>query len=85
MAYSRGQFAHISEHPITGVKLNVIAHKRRALNFNEAVTAHILKQQGATYTDIVHKLGTNANRVGEVLRGEVHPDASGEALKLLTS
>ncbi|MEM1390952.1 MAG: hypothetical protein AAGG45_07705 [Pseudomonadota bacterium] len=85
MAYSRGQFALISEHPITGVKLNVIEHKRRSLNFNEAVTAHLLKQQGATFTDIVQKLGTNANRIGEVFRGDVHPQACKEALKLLTT
>jgi hypothetical protein len=30
-------------HPITGVELNPIAIERKALNFDEAVTAHILR------------------------------------------
>ena len=74
----------ITKHPITGVELNEITIKRKTLNFDEAVTAIIMRQQGATYTDVVQKLGTNANRVGEVGRGRVHPGAAMRALDLLT-
>ncbi len=70
-------------HPITGIPLNAIDHKRKRLCKNAAVTAHIMKLQGETFTDIVHKLGTNANRVGEVLRGEVWPDTHQIALDKL--
>jgi hypothetical protein len=72
------------KHPITGVKINPIPVKRKQLTFDEAVTAHIMRQQGKTFTDIVHHLGTNANRVGEVFRGETHPGSAMEALRLLT-
>jgi hypothetical protein len=74
----------ITQHPVTGVPLNVITVKRKYLNLIEAVTAHILRQQGVTFTDIVQFLGTNANRVGEVFRGERHPEAAMIALRLLT-
>ena len=74
----------ITKHPITGVELNDIKIKRKTLNIDEAVTAHIMRQQGVTFTDVVQKLGTNANRVGEVFRGKVHPDAAMKALDLLT-
>ena len=73
-----------TKHPITGVELNDIKIKRKTLNIDEAVTAHIMRQQGATFTDVVQKLGTNANRVGEVFRGDVHPDSAMKALDLLT-
>lgn len=78
-----GDDPHNERHPLTGVILNVIAKKRRALSFKEAVTVHVLRMQGVTYTDIVHKLGTNANRIGEILRGEEHPNAQTEAYRLL--
>ena len=84
MADLFGENPHQERHPITGVALNVIARKRRALSFVEAVTVHVLQMQGVTYTDIVHKLGTNANRIGEILRGEEHPNAKAEAFRLLT-
>lgn len=71
-------------HPITGVPLNPILVKRKSLGYAEAVTAHILRAQGKTYTDVVQLLGTNANRIGEVFRGDIHPDAANEALRLLT-
>lgn len=71
-------------HPITGVPLNPILVKRKSLDFEEAVTAHILRTQGKTFTDIVQHLGTNANRVGEVFRGDTHPDAAQEALRRMT-
>ena len=71
-------------HPITGIELNEITIRRKRLNIDEAVTAHIMRQQGATFTDVVQKLGTNANRVGEVFRGDAHPDAAMKALGLLT-
>ena len=73
-----------TKHPITGIDLNEITIKRKTLNIDEAVTAHIMRKQGATFTDVVQKLGTNANRVGEVFRGDVHPDAAMKALDLLT-
>lgn len=84
MAYHDRGIGPDDRHPITGVKLNPIKVKRKSLNFEEAVTAHILQIQGKTFTDIVQYLGTNANRVGEVFRGESHPTAGAEALRRLT-
>lgn len=73
----------ISKHPLTGVSLNDITVKRKRLDLDEAITAHILKQEGSTFTDVVQKLGTNANRVGEVFRGEEHPTSAMLALNKL--
>jgi len=75
----------IELHPMTGVELNEISVKRKRLSFDEAVTAHLLHRQGLSFTEIVHRLGTNANRVGEVFRGDVHPGAARKALELLLS
>lgn len=75
----------IEVHPVTGVELNVISVKRKRLTFDEAVTAHLLHKQRVPFTEIVQQLGTNANRVGEVFRGDVHPDAAKKALELLLS
>ena len=47
------------EHPMTGVALNDITIKRKQLTLDEAITAHILRQQGETFTDVVQRLGTN--------------------------
>ena len=73
------------EHHMTGVALNDISIKRKQLTLDEAVTAHILRQQGETFTDVVQRLGTNANRGGEVFRGDVFPEAAMLARKKLTS
>jgi hypothetical protein len=70
-------------HPVTGVPLNDIAIRRKALDFDEALTVHIMRRQGVPYTDIVHHLGTNANRVGEVLRGEAWPRAGTGAIDMI--
>ncbi|MCC5956275.1 MAG: hypothetical protein JJU07_09235 [Natronohydrobacter sp.] len=70
-------------HPITGVELNPIAIERKALNFDEAVTAHVLRKRGTKYNHVAQLLGTNTHRVGEVLRGEVHPKAAEVAMRLL--
>ncbi|MBO9451462.1 hypothetical protein J7426_14405 [Tropicibacter sp. R16_0] len=83
MAYGRGTYVPVRKHPITGVLLNVIKIKRKALNFDEAVTAHVLNQQGVSYTDIVQMLGTNANRIGEVFNQKTHPRALIKALELM--
>lgn len=69
----------ISMHPVTGVPLNDITIRRKAINEEEAVTIHLMKRQGVSYTDIVQHFGTNAHRVGEVLRGEVWPEAAEKA------
>lgn len=71
-------------HPITGVELNTIAVKRKALDFEDAVTAHIMRARGVNFAEIAHQLGTNPARVGEVLRGDMHPRAATEALRLRT-
>lgn len=71
-------------HPVTGVELNEIPRKRKSLSEAEAVTAHLMRHAGETFTDIVQKLGTNANRVGEVFKGKLHPEAAKKALALLT-
>lgn len=85
MADLFGEEPPTERHPLTGVRMNVIALKRRGLTFAQAVTVHVMHIQGVSYTDIVHKLGTNANRIGEVLRGEEHPKAKEEAVRLLTA
>lgn len=71
-------------HPITGVELNPITIERKALNFDEAVTAHLLRKRGTKYNHVAQLLGTNTHRVGEVLRGEVHPNAESVAERLLS-
>lgn len=71
-------------HPITGVELNRIEVRRPALDFQDAVTAIILRQRGEDYQVIAQKLGTNTARLGEVFRGEMYPNAAKEALRLLT-
>jgi hypothetical protein len=71
-----------SVHPVTGVALNVITVKRPRLSKNDAVTVFMLKMEDVSYTDIVQYLGTNAHRVGEVLRGEVWPEARQIAIDL---
>ncbi|WP_370045514.1 MULTISPECIES: hypothetical protein [Salipiger] len=73
----------ISRHPMTGVPLNDIVVRRKALDEDDAVTAHIMRRQGSSFTEIVHRLGTNANRVGEVLRGDAFPQAAEKARNLL--
>ncbi|MEL7090240.1 MAG: hypothetical protein AAFN94_00760 [Pseudomonadota bacterium] len=70
-------------HPITGDELNAIAIKRPQLSDQNAVTAWIMRLQGETFTDIVQKLGTNANRVGDVFRGDTHQDAKAKAIATL--
>lgn len=74
----------ISRHRITGVALNEITIKRKRLSQDDAITVHIMRYEGASYTDIVQRLGTNANRVGEVVRGECHPESAMLALARLT-
>ncbi|MAY85565.1 MAG: hypothetical protein CML02_02395 [Pseudooceanicola sp.] len=64
--------------------MNNITVRRKTLAFEDAVTVHVMRLQGVSYTDIVQSMGTNANRIGEVLRGEVHPDTAMKALRLLT-
>lgn len=71
------------KHPVTGVALNPIVIERKALSFNEAVTAHVLRLQGAKYNIVAQQLGTNTHRLGEVFRGEKHYRSKEAALKLL--
>ena len=71
-------------HPETGVELNCIDVVRPALDFDDAVTVHMMKARGEKYQLIAQKLGTNPARIGEVLRCEAHPGAAAEAVKLLT-
>ncbi|OWU80721.1 hypothetical protein ATO1_08855 [Phaeobacter sp. 22II1-1F12B] len=63
--------------------MNTISVRRKALSERDAVTVHVMKLQGDTYTDIVQQMGTNANRIGEVLRSEVHPSTHIRAVELL--
>jgi hypothetical protein len=84
MAYFSRHILPDNTHYITGERLNQIDVQRPFLNFGAAVTVHILFKQGFTYTQIVHLLGTSAFRVGEVVRGEEHPNSGMEALHLLT-
>ena len=69
-------------HPITGVALNPIVVERKAHNFKEAITGHLMRWSGEKYQTISQRLGTNTFRVGEVLTGEAHPKAKIAALRL---
>lgn len=71
-------------HPLTGVELNPILIERPALDFDEAVTVWVLKIGKTKYNHIAQMLGTNTHRVGEVLRGEKHPEAKAEAIHRMT-
>ncbi|MGG7644776.1 hypothetical protein ACQ5SP_08240 [Rhodovulum sp. YNF3179] len=73
----------IERHPVTGVELNPTVVERTALDFDDAVTAHLMRLKGEKFQTIAQKLGTNTFRVGEVLRGDVHPKAATEALRLV--
>lgn len=75
----------ITKHPLTGVSLNTIEVRRKALDFDDAVTAIILRQQGVEYHVIAQMLGTNTHRLGEVFRREVYPDAWKTALQLIAA
>ncbi len=50
-------------HPLTGVKLNEVEIERKALNFEEAVTAHVMRMTGEKYNIIAQHLGTNTHRL----------------------
>ncbi|MCJ8517781.1 hypothetical protein ABID21_000704 [Pseudorhizobium tarimense] len=62
----------ITTHPLTGVEINPVVIERKALSFDEAVTAHVMRMQGVKYNIIAQHLGTNTHRLGEVFRGEKH-------------
>jgi hypothetical protein len=68
-------------HPLTGVELNPIPIIRQSLDFDEAVTAAILRLQGMDYAQIAHRLGTNPARIGEVFTEKTHPGAMAEAVR----
>ncbi|MCT4654261.1 MAG: hypothetical protein N4A65_00465 [Cohaesibacter sp.] len=72
-------------HPLTGVELNDVEIERKALNFNEAVTAHLMRMQGEKYNIIAQHLGTNTHRLGEVFREELHIGAKQAASRLLAT
>jgi len=72
-------------HPMTGIEMNPINIERKALSFDDAVTAHLLRMQGVKYNIIVQRLGTNTHRVGEVFRGEKHAGSRELAQQLFAS
>ena len=72
------------KHPITGVDVNPVLIERIHLDFDAAVTAWVLKLQRTKYNIIAQMLGTNTHRLGEVFRGEKHPDAYNVAVYKLT-
>ena len=72
-------------HPITGIPLNSIKEKRKSLDYDEAVTAHILRMEGRKIQTITAMLGTNQGRVVAVLNGEVHPKAANDAVKQIAA
>ncbi len=83
MANSKRPPTGVDVHPLTGVTLNRVFVRRKALEYHEAVTAIILRLQGIDYQVIAQMLGTNTARLGEVFRREKHPDAWGDAVRLL--
>lgn len=70
------------KHPLTGVELNEVEIKRPNLEFDEAVTAHVLRLQGRKIQTISAMLGTNQARVADVLKLKVHPKAANAALEV---
>ncbi|MCQ0986998.1 hypothetical protein [Jiella marina] len=70
-------------HPLTGIELNPVVIERKALTYEEAVTAFVLRAQGCKYNIIAQHLGTNTHRLGEVFRGEKHMGAEAKATALL--
>lgn len=72
------------KHPITGVDVNPVLIERIHLDYDAAVTAWVLKLQGTKYNLIAQMLGTNTHRLGEVFRGEKHPEAKADAMHRLT-
>lgn len=74
----------IERHPLTGVFLNVISVRRKALDRDDALTAVLLRQQGDAYHVVAQKLGTNTHRLGKVFRGEAHQGVIAEATAILS-
>ncbi len=72
-------------HPMTGIEMNPILIERKALTFEEAVTAHLLRMQGVKYNIIAQQLGTNTHRLGEVFRGEKHVGSKAKAKELIAT
>lgn len=85
MASSKRPSPDVEIHPLTGVTLNKVSVRRKALEYREAVTAIILRQQGIDYQVIAQMLGTNTARLGEVFRREKHPDAWRDAVRLMAA
>tara|TARA_R110002020_G_scaffold147379_1_gene322709 strand:- start:331 stop:576 length:246 start_codon:yes stop_codon:yes gene_type:complete len=77
--------AELNTHPLTGVELNPLIIERKALDFNDAVTAWVMRLQKYKYHSIAQRLGTNTHRLGEVFREETHLGSKAEAFRLLTS
>ena len=73
----------LETHPLTGVKINPIVIERKALTFDEAVTAQVMRMQGVKYNHIAQHLGTNTHRLGEVFRGEKHVNSRNMAMYML--
>jgi hypothetical protein len=69
-------------HPVTQIELNTIEVERVSLDYQEAVTAHLMRLEGKKFSQIAHQLGTNPARLGEVFRGEKYPDALAAAEKI---
>lgn len=70
-------------HPITGIEINPVFIERKALSFDEAVTAHVMRMQGVKYNIIAQQLGTNTHRLGEVFREEKHAGSKNAASALV--
>ena len=70
-------------HPLTGVEINPVVIERKALSFDEAVTAHVMRMQGVKYNIIAQHLGTNTHRLGEVFREEKHGGSKRAAIAML--
>lgn len=69
--------------PVTGIELNPILIERLSLEWEDAVTAWLLRLKGVKYQIVAQMLGTNTHRLGEVFRGEVHPGSEAAARALL--
>lgn len=73
----------LEKHPLTGVAINPVIIERKALSFDDAVTAHVMRLQVVKYNIIAHHLGTNTHRLGEVFRGEKHNGSKRVAIAML--
>ena len=54
------------------------------LTFEDAMSVHVLRAQGMTFSELTHRFGVNPARFYEVLCGTLHPGSWASAVERLT-